>query len=69
MKIGHWQVGQWFDRNGNGVVDTSRDVNNDGLITDSELLPWGQDEAVLFEVVLIPGKEAHLRTRNVCWGI
>ncbi|GAG76167.1 unnamed protein product, partial [marine sediment metagenome] len=23
-----------------------------------EILPWGEDEAVLFEVVLIPGKEA-----------
>ncbi|MFZ5988016.1 MAG: prenyltransferase/squalene oxidase repeat-containing protein [Bacillota bacterium] len=36
-----------IDRNGNGVIDTSRDVNNNGLIDSSEILPWGQDEAIL----------------------
>ncbi len=57
VKIGHWEVGQWNDRNGDGIVQTSKDGNNDGKITGSEILPWGEDEAVLFEVVLIPGKE------------
>lgn len=29
----------WIDRNGNGVMDTSYDVNNDGRITPDEMLP------------------------------
>ena len=33
------------------------DINNDGDITGDEIRPWGQDECVLFEVILIPGKE------------
>jgi len=29
----------WIDRNGNGVMDTSYDANNDGTITPDEMLP------------------------------
>ncbi|MEA1865467.1 MAG: hypothetical protein U9N46_09825 [Euryarchaeota archaeon] len=29
----------WIDRNGNGVMDTSYDANNDGSITPNEMLP------------------------------
>lgn len=29
----------WIDRNGNGVMDTSNDTNNDGAISLSEMLP------------------------------
>lgn len=50
--------GGWIDRNGNGVCDTSRDTNGNGLIEGDEMLSWGQDECVLWEVVLIPGQEA-----------
>jgi parallel beta-helix repeat protein len=57
VKIGLLEADQFLDRNGNGRVETSRDLNGDGVITGSELLPWGQDECVLWEVVLIPGKE------------
>ncbi|MBI5387747.1 MAG: hypothetical protein HZA90_24055 [Verrucomicrobia bacterium] len=57
VKIGLLEAGQYFDRNGNGVPDTSFDANGDGDITGSEILPWGQDECVLYEVVIIPGKE------------
>lgn len=38
-----------FDYNGNGQLDTSRDINGDGCIDPNdpnELLPWGQDELV-----------------------
>ena len=49
VKIGLYEAGNWIDRNGNGICDTS---------TGSTPLPWGQDECVLFEVVLIRGKEA-----------
>ena len=57
IKVALLENGEGIDRNGNGVIDTSRDLNNDGDITGSELLPWGQDECVLYEVVIIPGRE------------
>jgi hypothetical protein len=55
VKIGLFEAGQYEDRNHNGVIDTSHDLNNDGSITGSEELPWGQDECVLREIILIPG--------------
>ncbi len=57
VKIGLLERGHYIDRNGNGVADTSRDLNNDGDITGAEMLPWGQDECVLCEVILVAGKE------------
>ncbi|MHB8521793.1 MAG: right-handed parallel beta-helix repeat-containing protein [Limisphaerales bacterium] len=57
IKIGLYENGQYVDRNGNGTIETSRDVNGDGEITADEMLPWGQDECVLTEIVLIPGSE------------
>jgi hypothetical protein len=57
VKIGLDENGACIDRNSNGVIDTSRDVNNDGDITGAELLAWGSDECVLYEVVLIDGKQ------------
>ncbi|MGC8989971.1 MAG: hypothetical protein ACP5MD_07615, partial [Verrucomicrobiia bacterium] len=57
VKIGLLENGQYKDRNGDGIIQTSRDTNNDGDITGDELLPWGMDECVLFEIVLIPNKE------------
>lgn len=56
VQIGLWELGQWEDRNGNGVCETSRDLNGDGVIGPGEMLPWGQDEAVLCEIVLVPGR-------------
>jgi DNA-binding beta-propeller fold protein YncE len=57
VKIGLYENGQYEDRNGNGIIETSQDKNNDGVITGDELLPFGQDECVLAEVAVIPGKE------------
>jgi DNA-binding beta-propeller fold protein YncE len=57
VKIGLLESDQWEDRNGNGIADTSRDLNNDGQITGKEILPWGSDECVLLEIVLIPKAE------------
>lgn len=54
VKIGLLENGQYEDRNGNGIVETSQDLNQDGVITGAEMLDWGQDECVLYEVVLIP---------------
>ncbi len=36
-----------IDKNKNGKIDTSYDVNNNGRIDSNEILPWGEDEAVL----------------------
>ncbi len=57
VKVGLYEAGQWIDRNGDGIIQTSLDTNGDGNITGGEILPWGQDECVLYEVVLIPGLE------------
>ena len=54
VKVGLYETGQCKDRNGNGTIETSLDNNGDYNITGSELLPWGEDECVLYEVVLIP---------------
>jgi streptogramin lyase len=57
VKIGDYESGNCLDRNADGVIKTSMDTNNDGNITGAELLDWGKDECVLYEVVLIPGNE------------
>ncbi|VUT24985.1 MAG: Virginiamycin B lyase [Candidatus Methanolliviera sp. GoM_oil] len=57
VKIGLYEAGQYIDRNGDGVIQTSQDLNDDGDITGDEILLWGDDECVLYEVVLISGKE------------
>jgi streptogramin lyase len=57
VKIGLLENGQYMDRNNNGKADTSQDLNGDGNITGSELLPWGMDECVIWEVIVIPGRE------------
>jgi sugar lactone lactonase YvrE len=57
VKIGLYESGQFVDRNGDHLIQTSHDANGDGNITPDEMLPWGQDECVLFEVVVIPGQE------------
>jgi streptogramin lyase len=57
VKIGLLENGQYMDRNHNGVIETSSDLNRDGQITGDEILSWASDECVIYEVVLIPGKE------------
>ena len=57
VKIGLFEAGIWHDRNGDGVCQTSQDENNDGNISGDELLPWGEDECVLFEVNLFEGNK------------
>jgi streptogramin lyase len=57
VKIGLYEAGNWIDRNGDGICQTSQDLNGDGDIIGDEMLAWGQDECVLYEVVLIPGRE------------
>ena len=61
VKVGLYENGQYEDRNGNGTIETSRDLNNDGVISDDETLDWGKDECVLLETVVIEGKEGNHR--------
>ena len=58
VKIGRAESGGCSDRDGDGVIETSRDTDGDGDITGDELLDWGADECVLVEVTLVPGHEA-----------
>lgn len=57
VKVGLYEAGNWTDRNGDGICQTSEDLNGDGDITGSEILAWGEDECVLHEVSLVPGYE------------
>lgn len=57
VKIGLYESGNYDDRNGDGIIQTSQDLDGDGNITGGELLPWGQDECVLIEVMIVAGKE------------
>lgn len=57
VKIGLYEAGNCIDRNSDGVIQTSRDLDGDGNIAGAELLAWGTDECVLLEVVLVPGHE------------
>jgi streptogramin lyase len=57
VKIGLLENGQYMDRNWNGIIETSHDIDGDGNISDDEILPWASDECVIYEVVLIPANE------------
>ncbi|MEM5829297.1 MAG: hypothetical protein QW040_00385 [Candidatus Aenigmatarchaeota archaeon] len=52
VKIGLKENGQCVDRNGDGKIETSEDLNNNGIIDDNEVLPFGEDECLLAEVFL-----------------
>jgi hypothetical protein len=64
IKIGLPENDECIDRNGNGI-ETSIDIDDNGDITEDEILDWGADECVLFEVLLaedqqetfVPGEE------------
>lgn len=57
VKIGLCEAGNCIDRNQDGIIQTSLDLDGDGNVTGAEILPWGEDECVLFEVVLVAGHE------------
>ncbi|MCL2626540.1 MAG: hypothetical protein FWD46_06980 [Cystobacterineae bacterium] len=50
-----------IDRNGNGQIDTSRDLNGNGIIEDDEMVE--DDECVLFSTRLCTGSALHEGTR------
>ena len=39
-----------LDKNGNGTIETSRDLDGNGKITANEMLPKGKDECIAFDV-------------------
>jgi hypothetical protein len=51
IKIGLLENGAWIDRNGDGICQTSVDIDGDGEILEDEMRPWGEDECVLLEIV------------------
>jgi PKD repeat protein/streptogramin lyase len=57
VKIGLAENGGCRDRDGDGEIETSTDRNDDGNISGSELLAWGDDECALVEVSLVEGEE------------
>jgi len=52
VKVGLLENGQCVDRNGNGVIETSRDANMNGAIDPNEIMPFSEDECILKEVIL-----------------
>ncbi len=42
-----------IDKNGNEIIDTAKDLNDDGKVNGGEVYPKGQDECVLF--IVYPG--------------
>ncbi|BDZ69984.1 hypothetical protein GCM10025861_05010 [Methanobacterium petrolearium] len=61
VKMGLLENGGFYDRNHNGIIETSRDLDGNGLIEGAELLDWGMDECVLWEIIVIPGLEGTYR--------
>lgn len=55
IKIGLLENNQCIDKNNNGIIETSRDSNMNGVIDINEILPFKQDECFLLEVSLGDG--------------
>ncbi|MHA1741943.1 MAG: MopE-related protein [Candidatus Thorarchaeota archaeon] len=58
-----------IDKNGDGIIQTSRDINGNGKIDGNEILPKGQDECVLF--IVYPGgscqRAVGVDSQNYAW--
>lgn len=52
VKIGLFENNQCKDKNGDGIIETSQDLNMNGIIGPSEILPFKEDECLLTEVFL-----------------
>ncbi|TNF36843.1 MAG: hypothetical protein EP329_04620 [Deltaproteobacteria bacterium] len=53
------------DTNGTPGIQTSEDTNGDGTISGAELLPWGQDECILWDKAPAAGV-ATCNTSSIC---
>lgn len=52
VKVGLLENGQCVDKNGDGKIETSQDLNKNGKIEDNEIFSFKQDECLLAEVFL-----------------
>jgi hypothetical protein len=52
IKVGNLGIGTCIDKNGDGVIYTSRDSNNNGVLDDDTIVDFEQDECILMEVPL-----------------
>jgi streptogramin lyase len=53
-----------IDKNGDGKIETSYDKNGDGIVDKSEMLPFDEDECVVYNVRL--GSSSGTKIRAVC---
>lgn len=53
-----------LDKNGNGVIETSEDLNGDGNISGGEMLSAGQDECILFIVQPLGSQSSYPGSRG-----
>jgi sugar lactone lactonase YvrE len=61
-KIGNTTAGTCVDRNENGVIDTSRDANNDGMVDRNDPAEFlGQDDECLVNSIAVGTRGAVLR--------
>jgi len=52
VKVGLLGNSQCVDKNNNGIIETSQDLNMNGVIDPNEILAFGKDECLLSEVFL-----------------
>jgi hypothetical protein len=53
-----------IDKNGNGKIETSDDKNEDGIVDENEMLPFDEDECIVYNVRL--GSSSGVKIRAVC---
>jgi streptogramin lyase len=53
-----------IDKNGNGKIETSDDKNEDGIVDENEMLPFDEDECIVYNVRL--GSSSGTKIRAVC---
>jgi len=53
-----------IDKNGDGKIETSYDKNEDGVVDESEMLPFDEDECIVYNVRL--GSSSGTKIRAVC---
>ena len=53
-----------IDKNGNGIIETSEDKDNDGVVDESEMLSFDEDECIVANVRL--GSNSGTKIRAVC---
>ena len=68
VKVGLLENGQWVDRNQNGVVDTSRDTDDDGVIPARNCWTGGRIDRGLLGTGVRPRQGGRLGARAYTGG-